>query len=150
MKTSLLLKLSAGFMTSLLVFYSPIYATLLVVFLIITIRFNLDILIVYKSNKSRGTKCEMYKDSGHNFFKFAISYLAILVLIYPTDVHLLAFFGSKHFIVTRFAALLITVYEAIIIDIRFKMLTGKSLSKRAMESISILTKLKNIKNNLEK
>jgi hypothetical protein len=150
MKTTIFFNFSAGLMTSLLAFYAPIYATLLVVLLIITFRFTLDVLIVHRSKKSRGTKCEMYKDSGQFFFKFVIAYLAILVLMYPTDIHLLSFFGSKHFIVTRFAALLITVYEAMIINIRFKILTGKSLSSRAMESIGALIKLKNIKEKLQK
>ena len=150
MKTSIFFKFFAAFFTSVLAFYAPIYATLLVVLLVITSRFVLDLIIVKRSKKSRGTKCEMYKDAGGNFFKFFISYLAILVLIYPTDIHLLAFFGSKHFIVTRFAALLIIVYEAIIINIRFKILTGKSLSDRAMESIKVIVKIKDIKKEIEK
>jgi hypothetical protein len=149
MKTSIFLKFFAAFFTSVIAFYAPIYATLLVVLLVITSRFIMDLLIVKRSKRSRGTKCEMYKDSGENFFKFLVAYLAILVLIYPTDIHLLAFFGSKHFIVTRFAALLIIVYEAIIINMRFKMLTGKSLSERAMESVKFLMKLKEIKNKLQ-
>lgn len=149
MKTSIFFKFFAAFFTSVIAFYAPIYATLLVVLLVITSRFVLDLIIVKRSQKSRGTKCEMYKDAGENFFKFFIAYLAILVLIYPTDIHLLAFFGSKHFIVTRFAALLIIVYEAIIINIRFKLLTGKSLSDRAMESVKFLMKLKEIKNKLQ-
>jgi len=149
MKTGFLSKFFATLMTSILAFYAPIYTTLLVVFLVISLRFFLDILITYKSKKSRGTKCEMYKDAGSNFFNFFIAYLLILVLMYPTDVHLLAFFGSKHFIVTRATALLIIIYEGILINIRSKTISGKSLSERAMEAVGAVLKIKNLKNKIE-
>jgi len=148
MKTSIFLNSISTAILSLFAFYAPIYATVTVVLLIISARFFLDLLIVKRSNRSTATKCKMYQDAGENFFKFAVAYLAIILLLYPTDINLLAFFGSKNFIVTRGAALFIIVYEAIIINLRVKSLTGKSISSRVMQVVSVLKEVKKIKKEI--
>lgn len=91
----------------------------------------------------------MYKDAGENFFKFLIAYLIILLLVYPTDINILAFFGSKNFIVTRLAALFIIIYEFMIINLRVKALTGESLASRIMKVVKIIQKAKDIKDNIQ-
>ena len=149
MKTSILIKALGAVIASVFSFYAPIYATVLIVMLVISARFFLDLLIVKRSNRSSLYKCKMYTDAGENFFKFAIVYLAIILLMYPTDIHLLAFFGSKNFIVTRIAALFIIVYEWVIINLRVKSLTGKSIGSRAMEVVNVLKQVKEIKKDLQ-
>jgi hypothetical protein len=73
----------------------------------------------------------------------------IIAFIYPTDIHLLAFFGSKNFIVTRAAAVLIIVYELIIINLRFKVLTGESLGSRLMKVVNVAKDAKKIKDDFQ-
>ena len=141
--------LFTAILTSIIGFYAPISATLMVVFTIITIRFVVDLLVVKKSRKSKGTKCQLYINSGKEFFYFLLVYLMIIAFIYPTDIHLLAFFGSKNFIVTRAAAVLIIVYELIIINLRFKVLTGESLGSRLMKVVNVARDAKKIKDDFQ-
>lgn len=151
MKLATALQFSAltAVFSSLIGFYAPVSATLLVVFTIITIRFVIDLLVVRKSRKSRGTKCRLYLDAGKEFFYFLIAYLAIIAFIYPTDIHLLSFFGSKNFIVTRGAAVLIIVYELIIINLRVKVLTGETLGHRIMKVVKLAKEVKGIKKDFD-
>ena len=152
MKLAIALKFSlfTGIITSILGFYAPVAFTLMLVFAIITIRFVIDLLIVNKSRKSRGSKCKMYLESGKNFFIFLIIYLAIIVFIYPTDIHLLSFFGSSNFIVTRLAVIFIIIYELIIINLRTKVLTGETLWEQILKVLKTLKEAKNIKDDLTK
>jgi hypothetical protein len=152
MKLAAALKFSTltAIFSSIIGFYAPVSLTLMLVFSIITIRFIIDLSIVKKSRKSRGTKCRLYLDAGKEFFWFLIVYLAIIAFIYPTDIHLLSFFGSENFIVTRGAAVIIIVYEVIIINLRFKVLTGETLGSRIMKVVKLAKEVKIIKDDFKK
>jgi len=132
-------------LSTVLAFYAPVSTTLLVVFMVITVRFVLDMLIVRKSRKSRGTKCQLYLNAGRSFFMFLIAYLVIILLVYPIDINLLSFFGSKNFIVTRGAALMIIIYESIIINLRTKVLTSESIGERIIKVVKVVRNAKKIK-----
>lgn len=136
--------------SGLVAYFAPLQFSLISIGIAIFWRSGSDFWVVYKSRKSRGTKCKRYNLIGWKTFGRMILYQVAIISFYPIDVELLTFFGSENHIITRGLAVIMIAYELFMLNANVKSVTGRGIVARLKDVVDKAKEFKDLKNDLLK